>query len=65
MDDLVLRWDARREDKIMHENFDNLWFGPFKISKLLYNNTFIHKNLDEKNLSGGTMNGIFLKHYHL
>jgi hypothetical protein len=32
--DLVLRWDAKREEKPKHGKFDNLWFGPFKIAKI-------------------------------
>ena len=39
--DMVLRWDARKEQKGKHGKFYNLWFGPFIISKLLENNTFI------------------------
>ena len=39
--DMVLRWDARKKQKGKHGKFDNLWFGPFIISKLLENNTFI------------------------
>ena len=29
-DVLVLRWDARKDEKGKHGNFDNLWIGPFK-----------------------------------
>jgi hypothetical protein len=43
--DLVLRWDARREEKPKHGKFDNLWFGPFKIAKIMNNNTFVLQNL--------------------
>jgi hypothetical protein len=39
--DLVLTWDARREDKHKHVKFDNLWFGPFNTAETLENNTFI------------------------
>ena len=28
IDDVVLRWDARNEDKGKHDKFDNLWKGP-------------------------------------
>ena len=38
---IVLRWDARKEQKGKHGKFENLWFGPFIISKLLENNIFI------------------------
>jgi hypothetical protein len=40
----VLRWDARREDKAKHGKFDNLWYGPFIIAKVMNNNTFLYRN---------------------
>jgi hypothetical protein len=30
--DLVLKWDARKEDAGKHDKFDHLWFGPFRIA---------------------------------
>lgn len=39
--DLVLLWDKRREPKGMHENFDSLWRGPFKIQQLYGENNFL------------------------
>lgn len=30
--DVVLRWDARNEEKGKHGMFENLWKGPYKIS---------------------------------
>jgi hypothetical protein len=63
--DLVLRWDARREDKTKHGKFDNLWYGPFRIAKVLDNNTFLLHNLDDIENFGGPVNGRFLKHYFL
>ena len=38
--DMVLRWDARKEQRGKHGKFDNLWFVPFIVSKVLENNTF-------------------------
>ena len=38
---MVLRWDARKEQKGKHGNFDHLWFGPFMVSEILENNSFI------------------------
>ena len=38
--DLVLRWDARRENKAKHGKFDNLWYGPFKVAEVMNNITF-------------------------
>ena len=39
--DLVLRWDARRDEKTKHGKFDHLWLGPFRIVRSLENNTFV------------------------
>jgi hypothetical protein len=61
----VLRWDARREDKAKHGKFDNLWYGPFRIAKVMNNNTFLLHNLDNTEIFWGPMNGSFLKHYFL
>jgi hypothetical protein len=33
--DLVLKWDAYRQDKGNHGKFDTLWIGPFIISQVL------------------------------
>jgi hypothetical protein len=63
--DLVLRWDSMREDKSKHGKFDNVWYGPFKIAKVMDNNTFLLHNLDDTETFGGPMNGRFLKHYFL
>ena len=63
--DLVLRWDARREDKAKHGKFDNVWYGPFRIAKGMDNNTFLLHNLDDTKPFGGPVNGRFLKHYFL
>jgi len=41
--DLVLRWDARSEDKGKHGKFDHLWVGPYKIVAFHGNNAY---NLD-------------------
>jgi hypothetical protein len=30
--DLVLKWDARNEDKGKHGKFDHLWLGLFRIA---------------------------------
>jgi hypothetical protein len=61
--DLILRWDARREDKPKHGKFDNIWFGPFKVVKVMDNNTFILQKLDDIEIFGGPVNRCFLKHY--
>ena len=61
----MLHWDARREDHGKHGEFNNLWFGPFKIAEVLENNTFLLKHLDDDQLSGGPVNGHFLKKFFI
>jgi len=61
--DLVLRWDARKEEKGKHDKFDFLWFGTFKISQVLDNNTCILQNIEDQELSKSPVNGHFLKHF--
>lgn len=39
--DLVLKWDAVRQEKGKHGKFDALWIGPFIIKQVQQNNTFI------------------------
>jgi hypothetical protein len=38
--DLVLKWDAPKQDKGKHRKFEALWIGPFKVSELFSNNTY-------------------------
>ena len=61
--DMVLRWDARKEKKGKHGKFDNLWFVPFPVSKILENNTFVLQSLEGEELSS-PVNGRFLKHFY-
>ena len=61
--DMVLRWDARKEQKGKHGKFDNLWLVPFIVSKILENNTFVLQTLDGEELSN-LVNGRFLKHFY-
>ena len=60
---MVLRWDARKEQKGKHGKFDNLWFGPFLVSNFLENNTFVLQTLEGEELSS-PVNGRFLKHFY-
>ena len=39
INDLVLKWDAPREDK--HGKFDHMWVGPYIIAAYRGNNAFI------------------------
>ena len=61
--DLVLRWDARNEDKGNHVKFDSLWKGPYMIQAFRGNNTFFLNNVDGTYFPGGPINGRMLKHY--
>ena len=61
--DMVLRWDARKEWKGKHGKFDNLWFGPFIVSNILENNTFVLQTWDCEELSN-PVNGHFLEHFY-
>ena len=60
---MVLRWDAKKEQKGKHGKFDNLWLGPFTIVNILGNNTFVLQNLDGNEVPV-PVNGRFLKHFH-
>ena len=62
-DDLVLRWDARRDEKPKHGKFDHIWLGPFRIVRSLEINTFVLQNLEGDELAG-PVNGKFLKHFY-
>ena len=61
--DLVLKWDAARQEKGKHGKFDALWIGPFMISSVKKNNTFDLQNIAGEEVPGGPFNGRFLKAY--
>jgi hypothetical protein len=61
-DDLVLKWDAMREDSEKHGKFDHIWYRPFIVSTYVGKNSFMLKNLDGKTLSA-PVNEHYLKHY--
>ena len=61
VDDLVLKWDARKEEK--HGKFDHLWKGPYIIAAYRWENSIILQSQNKIQLKGGPVNGIFLKHY--
>jgi hypothetical protein len=61
--DLVLKWDAPRQDKGKHGKFKDLWIGPFKISEVFANNTFKMQNMENEEVFGGPVNGHFLNKY--
>jgi hypothetical protein len=60
--DLVLKWDARKEDAGKHDKFDHLWFKPFKIAATEGKNSFLLENLDGKTFDA-PINGRYLKHF--
>ena len=61
--DLVLKWDAPKQDKGKHGKFEALWIGPFNISKVFSNNTYKLQNLEDSEFFGGPINVKFLKKY--
>jgi hypothetical protein len=63
VNDMVLNWDARNEDKGKHGNFDHLWMGPYGIVMYHGNNAYLLQEINGDLTSGGPVNGRFLKHY--
>jgi len=61
--DLVLKWDARREDKGKHGKFEHLWKGPYQIAEDHGNNSYVLQEINGDPFSGGPINSRFLKHY--
>ena len=59
--DLVLKWDAPKQDKGKHDKFEALWIGPFKISEVFSNNTYRLQDLEGKEVLNIPVNGHFLK----
>ena len=60
---LVLKWDAKYEDKGKHGKFDNLWKGPFRVFAHLGKNSFFLTDLQDQAVEIGPLNGRFLKYY--
>lgn len=62
VDDLVLMWNARLEDKGKHGKFDPIWLGPYLIESKWVTDSYVLKDL-----TGGTLefpiHGQFLKFY--
>ena len=61
-DDLVLKWDARKEDSAKHGKFDHIWYRPFKVTAPEGKNSFLLENLDGK-IFNAPVNERYLKHY--
>ena len=60
--DLVLKWDARKEDSAKNGKFYHIWYEPFKVTVPEGKNSFLLENLDGKILNA-LVNGHHLKHY--
>jgi hypothetical protein len=63
--DLVLKWDAPKQDKGNHSKFEALWIDPFKISEVFSNNTYKLQDLEDTKVFGSPVNGHFLKKFLL
>ena len=63
LEDMVLRWDAPKQDKAKHGKFEALWIGPFKVSKVFSNNTYRLQDLEDAEVFGSPVNGHFLKKF--
>ena len=65
IEDIVLRWDARNEDKGKHGKFENLWKGPYRIAAYRGQNAFLLKGMNGEDYLQGLVNGRLLKRYYL
>ena len=61
--DLVLRWDAVREEKGKHGKFNNLWKGPYKVAAFAGKNAYMLEEVEGGCVLGAPINGRLLKHY--
>ena len=61
VDDLVLKWDAPKEDK--HGKFYPMCMGPYVIASHRGENAFLLEYPNGVYLESNPVNGRFLKHY--
>jgi hypothetical protein len=61
-DEKVLLWDSAHADKGKHSKFQKLWLGPYIITFVVGNNSYLLKDEDGQ-LFSYTTNGSHLKHY--
>ena len=61
--DMVLKWDARYEDKGKHGKFDELWKGPYSICAFAGRNAYFLEDSEGNRVGDGPINGRFLKYY--
>lgn len=64
LEELVLKWDARNEEKGKHGKFKNLWKGPFKVATYRGHKYFLLKEMNGEDCPRGLENGRPLKRYH-
>lgn len=55
--DLVLKWDTLKEKIGNHGKFDALWIGPFFITQIQGNNTFMLQSMEGETVLDGPING--------
>jgi hypothetical protein len=60
--DQVLMWDKRREKPGMHQKFDSLWLGPYKIEEISGPDSFYLSTTEGRRMPL-SVNGSLLKHY--
>jgi len=60
---VVLRCDARNEDKGKHGKFENLWKDTYQISSFQGQNAFMLNEMNGEPCLRGPVNGRLLKHY--
>ena len=60
---LVLKCDARNEDRGKHGKFDRVWLGPFKMVAYHGNNAYMLQEHNGYLVGGGPVKRRFLKHY--
>ena len=65
MGDVVLLWDAPREEKGKHGKFDHLGKAPYKISAFRGKNAYILEDMEGGLVSGALVNGRLLKYYFI
>ena len=61
--EMLLKWDARHEDKGKHGKFEHLSKVPYQIAKDHGNNSYSLQEVNGDVFSAGPINGRFLKHY--
>jgi hypothetical protein len=60
--DQDLMWDKRREKPGMHQNFDSLWLGPYKVEEIYSLDSFYLSTTEGRRMPL-LVNGSLLKHY--